>query len=336
MGKSKKRKSGNHPKANQSNEPPKKLKQPAASTSTTANPKTSPFASKETPRDKTSSPKAKPTPPSSSNSNPLQTRQQTFLNSLSPTLRHRFFSPDTRTITPAQRAAIWEKQAELGERLVDRYAWATPDDRALEVFRHFGPIVEVGCGANAYWARWMNREGGVDVLALDVSLDAGGKIGLLSDGNEEDGNEEEDGKKKMEKKKKKSDLKEKSDDENENEKRHVKLKRDGLEIRHGGPEMLSSDPQIRDSGRTLFLCYPDEEDDQPPPKHDDDDDDDDDDDNHDDEGLAQPTSMAASCLEHFSGDTIIHVGELYGDTLSLEQAPWGRSSSREFQERGEG
>ena len=43
--------------------------------------------------------------------------------------------------------------------------------------------------------------------------------------------------------------------------------------------------------------------------------------------------MAASCLEHFTGNTIIHVGELYGDTLSLEQAPFGRSSSSEFQQR---
>jgi len=26
-------------------------------------------------------------------------------------------------------------------------------------------------------------------------------------------------------------------------------------------------------------------------------------------------SMAAQCLENFSGDTIIYVGELFGDTL---------------------
>jgi hypothetical protein len=44
-------------------------------------------------------------------------------------------------------------------------------------------------------------------------------------------------------------------------------------------------------------------------------------------------SMAAACLEHYTGSTIIHVGELYGDTLSLEQAPFGRSSSSEFSQR---
>ena len=43
--------------------------------------------------------------------------------------------------------------------------------------------------------------------------------------------------------------------------------------------------------------------------------------------------MAASCLEHYTGEYVIHVGELYGDTLSLEQAPFGRSSSSEFQLR---
>jgi hypothetical protein len=44
--------------------------------------------------------------------------------------------------------------------------------------------------------------------------------------------------------------------------------------------------------------------------------------------------MAATCLEHYQGEIFIHVGELFGDTsLSLEQAPWGRSSSPEFQDR---
>mmetsp|Transcript_21598 Transcript_21598/g.40948 ORF Transcript_21598/g.40948 Transcript_21598/m.40948 type:complete len:421 (+) Transcript_21598:147-1409(+) len=325
MGKSKKRKSGNHPTANQNNEPPKKLKQRTTAASTKVTPKSPPPTTKKPQNDKTPS-KAKLTSPTSSTSNPLETRQQTFLNSLPSTIRQHFFSPDTRTVTPAQRATIWENQADLGERLVDRYAWATPDDRALKVFRHFGPIVEVGCGANAYWARWMNREGGVDVLALDVSLDVGGKIGMSSaeDGSVKDGNYD-DGEKNKENDMRKNDkMKKMMMAKNQG----GKPKSNGLEIRRGEPEMLSSDPEIRDSGRTLFLCYPDEEDRQPPPKEDDDDDDDDDD-----EGLQPPTSMAAACLEHFAGDTIIHVGELYGDTLSLDQAPWGRSSSKEFQER---
>ncbi|KAL9183765.1 hypothetical protein ACHAXT_004621 [Thalassiosira profunda] len=215
--------------------------------------------------------------------NPLLAAQLQFLASLPSHARHHFFSPD---VSPEQRAEIWERQADLGEALVDQHAWATPDARLLRVFQHFGRegIVEVGCGANAYWARWMHAQGGVDVVGLDVSLDQGGKIG---------------GGKQSKKAKNKGGE-----------------SASGLIIRQGGPNALSEDAELRDSGRTLFLCYPDEEYNQT-----------------DEEDEEAPTSMAAACLEHFAGDTIIHVGELYGDTLSMEQAPFGRSSSGEFQAR---
>jgi hypothetical protein len=32
-----------------------------------------------------------------------------------------------------------------------------------------------------------------------------------------------------------------------------------------------------------------------------------------------------------TADTVIHVGELYGDCINLEQAPWGRTSGADFQ-----
>ena len=227
--------------------------------------------------------------------NPLLTEQQRFLDSLSPqTIRDNFFSP--AHVSPERRAEIWEEQADLGERLVNSYAWATPDPRLLKVFQHFGPIVEVGCGANAYWSRWMNSTGGVDVVALDASLEEGGKFSS-------------------------------TDRRRDKKPRRIGVN-DGvieaheLVIRKGGPATLSEDAEIRDSGRTLFLCYPDEEDYQQ---------DGNDDEDNDEE--APPMSMAAACLEHYTGSTIIHVGELYGDTLSLEQAPFGRSSSSEFSQR---
>jgi len=220
--------------------------------------------------------------------NPLLGAQQSFLKSLAPQKRTHFFSP--KHVTPEQRAEIWENQADLGETLVNSYAWATPDPRLLKVLKHFGPIVEVGCGANAYWSKWMNAQVGVDVVALDLSLVEGGKISA-------------------EKPKKKSKKNKASDGS---------IKTGGLDIRQGGPAALSEDAEIRDSGRTLFLCYPDEDVLQ---------------DDDDEEGEAPSMSMAAACLEHFTGSTIIHVGELYGDTLSLEQAPFGRSSSSEFQQR---
>jgi len=87
-----------------------------------------------------------------------------------------------------------------------------------------------------------------------------------------------------------------------------------IEVRRGGPEVLSEDASL--SKRTLFLCYPDE---------------DDEDDDHDDERPA--VSLAARCLEHYRGTTVVHVGELMGDTLSMAQAPWGRSTSPEFHQR---
>ena len=93
-------------------------------------------------------------------------------------------------------------------------------------------------------------------------------------------------------------------------------------VRKGGPDVLSSDSM---RNRALFLCYPDE------------------DDQHaggtagqcgeDGDELLPPLSMGAACLEHYQGDIVIHVGELHGDTLSMDQAPWGRSSAPEFQQR---
>jgi len=179
--------------------------------------------------------------------------------------------------------------------LVNKYAWSTPDERLLPVFQQFAPIVEIGCGANAYWSRWMNKEGGIDVVALDMSLNDGGLINTTTD-NKSEKNET------------------KSDDSKTT---------GGLVIKQGSPATLSEDEEIRNSDRTLFLCYPDEEDNQMPENS-----------SKDEKGeLQAPLSMAASCLEHYSGEYVIHVGELYGDTLSLEQAPFGRSSSSEFQQR---
>ena len=69
----------------------------------------------------------------------------------------------------------------------------------------------------------------------------------------------------------------------------------------GGPEVLE---QKEVSERNLFLCYPDENE-----------------------------SMAVDCLSTYTGDYIIHVGELIisGGTLSSVQSPWGRTSTSEFQ-----
>jgi hypothetical protein len=71
------------------------------------------------------------------------------------------------------------------------------------------------------------------------------------------------------------------------------------------------------NGRALFLCYPDDryyESDEKSEDH-------------------QEETLGSVCLDHFQGDIVIHVGELFADTLSYDQAPWGRSSGTLFQQR---
>ena len=67
------------------------------------------------------------------------------------------------------------EQATLGEQLVNKYSWATPDDRCMRILKHYSPIVEIGCGANAYWSQCM-ANAGIDVVAYDVNPQSGGTI----------------------------------------------------------------------------------------------------------------------------------------------------------------
>jgi hypothetical protein len=72
-------------------------------------------------------------------------------------------------------------------------------------------------------------------------------------------------------------------------------------VQRGGPEKLLIESN---HNRNLFLCYPDEQE-----------------------------SQAIVCLENFKGEYIIHVGELMltGTLGGGGQAPYGRTSSSEFQ-----
>lgn len=226
--------------------------------------------------------------------NPLWTAQHAFLTQhMTSTERYGFFS--STIVSPERRAKLWMDQADVGEELVNRYAWATPTDAALKVLHHFSPLVEMGCGSNAYWARqlmeWTKRndkqQHPIDIVAYDVNVQEGGKIhtgnGLTTKGNDS----------------------------------ATAVDMSGLIVRQGGPDVLS-DPDEVESNRTLFLCYPDDEDVA------------DDDDNS-----SEIRSFGWHCLDHYTGEYVIHVGELglLDANLSLEQAPWGRSTSAEFQQR---
>lgn len=152
------------------------------------------------------------------------------------------------------REQNWIRLEVLGQPLVDKYAWAIPDERSLGILAHFSPLIEIGAG-KGYWASLLlNR--GVDILAFD-------KIGGGEGGQNDDSN--------------------------------------WTEVKKGGPKLLAK-PKY--AGRNLFLCYPDE-----------------------------GSSMSIKCLEHFTGDYIVHVGELMnmGGTISgAPQAPFGRTTSAEF------
>jgi len=222
---------------------------------------------------------------SSTKKNPLLEEQRAFFRvATSQTERESFFDADA--VTPARRAELWAAQADLGERLINQYAWATPDVRALRILQQFAPIVEVGCGANAYWCRQMEAAG-VDCLGYDASPDRGGTILTEDDGHQSN-------------------------------KQTNPPRQSVFRVRKGGPEVLS-----RHADRTLFLCYPDEEQTSIQQQEEQDD-------------VPVNTSMAADCLKYYTGDCIIHVGEMLatgGALAQNDQAPWGRSSSAEFQER---
>jgi len=115
------------------------------------------------------------------------------------------------------------------------FAWAVPDERALNIIAQYGPVVEVGAGLG-YWARCL-RERGVDVEAYDI---------LVSPvQSEENDNTVEQSK---------EDQNSKVLDNAANDDTGEELQSAWTKVEEGGPEMLEK----VDSSRALFLCYPDD------------------------------------------------------------------------------
>lgn len=46
------------------------------------------------------------------------------------------------------------------DKLTSKYAWAVPDDKAIELIVRYSPIVEIGAGTG-YWASLIQAQGGV-------------------------------------------------------------------------------------------------------------------------------------------------------------------------------
>lgn len=66
---------------------------------------------------------------------------------------HQFFS-----LNEDKRSQEWKTLDDIGLALVEKYAWAIPDERALKIIKHFSPIVEVGSG-KGYWAAMLRKLG---------------------------------------------------------------------------------------------------------------------------------------------------------------------------------
>ncbi|GMH77088.1 hypothetical protein TrST_g4095 [Triparma strigata] len=176
------------------------------------------------------------------------------------------FAPTTDADT---RAEQWTKMCDMGEELVNKYAWAVPSQEAMDICKKLEPIVEVGAG-QGYWGEVLSKSG-VAIKSFDKSP-SGGLI------------------------------------------HSSKSAKSAFSVLEGDPAVLS-DPAHASS--TLLLCFPDEDSSDPSDASGD--------------GSSDGSSLGLSCLSNFTGTHIIHVGELYPSALPLSQAPFGRTSTPEFQ-----
>ncbi len=117
------------------------------------------------------------------------------------------------------RIQAWMRLEVLGQPLLEKYAWAIPNEQALTICSSFGPLVEIGCG-QGYWAKLL-QEFGVDILALD-------KYTASKNTN-------------------KKNNKNKKDINNDN--------KQWLQVEYGDPKSLLRKDLC---DRTLLLCYPDQ------------------------------------------------------------------------------
>lgn len=69
--------------------------------------------------------------------------------------------------TPGRVAIRHMRQFQERESCVNYYAWAIPDDEALDAIQPFSPIIELGAGTG-YWAMLL-RLRGVDIKPFDLN-----------------------------------------------------------------------------------------------------------------------------------------------------------------------
>ncbi|EEY66398.1 uncharacterized protein PITG_03967 [Phytophthora infestans T30-4] len=169
-----------------------------------------------------------------------------------------------------------EMYAALDVSVAMKYSWAIPDERALQIIKHYGPIVEMGAGSG-YWARLLQLRG-VDVVAYDLHVA----------GEEEEKEQEGDDQEKENGKTAATSGEESHGDAEETQGSVEQVY--WTDVLKGTPKDLR-----KHADRALFLCYPDDFEDS-------------------------HESMAMASLCNYAGDTVIHVGELFGQTVCLPGA----------------
>lgn len=68
------------------------------------------------------------------------------------------------------RGNNWVRLEVLGEPLCEKYAWAIPNQRALNIVANFSPLIEIGAG-KGYWASQL-RDMGTDIICYDKEVDS--------------------------------------------------------------------------------------------------------------------------------------------------------------------
>ena len=81
---------------------------------------------------------------------------------------HSIYEP---RLSPLQRLYFETEDPELAA----KFAWAIPDDRAIQILLAHSPLVEIGSG-RGYWGRLVADRGGI-MHCYDINPEAGGAEG---------------------------------------------------------------------------------------------------------------------------------------------------------------
>lgn len=198
-----------------------------------------------------------------------------------------------------------------GEDLVNKYAWAVPNHEAIDVCKKLEPIVEVGAG-QGYWGRCLEGAG-VEIKSYDVSAEGGLIGGKKKKGKENFRVLEGDSSVLLEEEHENSTLLLCFPDEDSIDGTSLGLS--CLEVRGVEDEARSrrSDELNNADSFSSFSLFSTTN--TLPPTA----------------PCSRSRSLRFVRLQNFPGTHLIHIGELYPSSLPVSQAPFGRTSTPEFQ-----